>query len=183
MNDKRRAALEFAKQAHINQRRKTTGEPYIVHPVSVMNIVCQYTDDDDVVCAAVLHDTIEDTPTSAEDIEKNFGEKVKNLVVNESEPDKSWTWERRKQDTIDRLNNCTDKGCLLIACADKLDNVRCCLRAHGEIGDEVWTHFKRGYKDQKWYYTSLLKAFKKQMPECKIVDEYESVVNELFSKD
>ena len=105
------------------------------------------------------------------------------MVVNESEPDKSWTWERRKQDTIDRLNKCNDMGCLLIACADKLDNVRCCLRAHGEIGDEVWTHFKRGYDKQKWYYTNLLRVFKKQMPDCKMVDEYESIVNELFGKD
>lgn len=183
MSDKIDKAIKFATNAHKNQRRKTTGEPYIVHPVSVMNIVCRYTDDEDIVCAAVLHDTIEDTPTSAEDIENCFGEKIKNIVVQESEPDKNWSWEQRKQHTINRIECCNDKGCLLIACADKLDNLNCCLHAKKEIGDDVWKHFKRGYKDQKWYHTSLLKAFKKQMPDCKIVDEYESVVNELFNKD
>ena len=183
MSDKRTKAIEFATNAHKDQRRKTTGEPYIVHPMAVMNIVCQYTDDEDVVCAAVLHDTIEDTPTSAEDIEKNFGEKIKNMVVQESEPDKTWSWEQRKQHTINRVACCNDRGCLLIACADKLDNLNCCLRARDEIGDEVWTHFKRGFNEQKWYHTNLLRAFKKQMPECKMVADYEMVVNELFGKD
>lgn len=76
-------ALEFASHAHnsIDHRRKYTGEPYINHPIEVMEIVRSIPHTDEMLAAALLHDTIEDTPTTREDIAREFGEPVAALVM------------------------------------------------------------------------------------------------------
>lgn len=76
-------ALAFAAEAHgsVGQTRKYTGEPYINHPVEVMEIVRGVEHTDEMLAAALLHDTIEDTPTTREDVEREFGPKVAALVM------------------------------------------------------------------------------------------------------
>jgi len=72
-------ALLFAKKAHQDQYRKS-GEPYIIHPILVASIVKLIGGDDEMVIAALLHDTVEDTEVTIEDIEKKFGQNIKSLV-------------------------------------------------------------------------------------------------------
>lgn len=82
-------AIEFASKAHEGQFRKGTRRPYIVHPVEVAEIVATMTADEEIICAAVLHDTIEDCKEVTEEILKlRFGERVASIVAQESE-DKS----------------------------------------------------------------------------------------------
>ena len=93
-------AIEFASKAHEGQFRKGTRRPYIVHPVEVAEIVATMTADEEIICAAVLHDTIEDCKEVTEEILKlRFGERVASIVAQESE-DKSLSWEERKGATI-----------------------------------------------------------------------------------
>lgn len=73
-------ALLFATKAHEGQRRKYTGEPYINHPISVSNIIESLGLHEDLICAALLHDIVEDTHISIEDIEKEFGVVISRLV-------------------------------------------------------------------------------------------------------
>ena len=75
-------ARQFAKQAHesIGQRRKYTNEPYIVHPKAVAGLVAGVTDDEAMICAAWLHDVVEDTPVSIRQIETGFGDDIAALV-------------------------------------------------------------------------------------------------------
>ncbi|MCL4111215.1 UNVERIFIED_CONTAM: hypothetical protein GTU68_043128 [Idotea baltica] len=75
-------ALKFATQAHEGQLRKYTGEPYIVHPIAVSKIVEGVTDDEDMIVAALLHDTVEDTDVTLEMVEENFGLRVATFVEN-----------------------------------------------------------------------------------------------------
>ena len=72
-------ALEFAKEAHRGQYRKS-GEPYIVHPILVAAITAYVTNDETMVVAALLHDVVEDTDKSIEEIERRFGKEVVELV-------------------------------------------------------------------------------------------------------
>ena len=68
-------AIEFAAKAHEGQLRKGTKKPYIVHPIEVSEIVSAMTDDEEVICAAVLHDTIEDCRGITKDVLKlRFGD-------------------------------------------------------------------------------------------------------------
>ena len=85
-------AIEFAAKAHEGQLRKGTKKPYIVHPIEVSEIVSAMTDDEEVICAAVLHDTIEDCRGITKDVLKlRFGDRVAELVAQESE-DKTLSW-------------------------------------------------------------------------------------------
>ncbi|AHM60080.1 metal dependent phosphohydrolase [Flammeovirgaceae bacterium 311] len=73
-------ALEFARQAHGDQKRKFTGEPYIEHPKRVAEMVRTVPHTDAMICAAYLHDVVEDTPVTHQEIEQRFGKEVAMLV-------------------------------------------------------------------------------------------------------
>ncbi len=78
-NERIQEALSFAMQAHEGQKRKS-GEPYVIHPILVAAITGYVTNDETMVIAALLHDVVEDTPYTIEDIKSRFGEDVANLV-------------------------------------------------------------------------------------------------------
>ena len=73
------SAYEFAENAHKGQTR-TSGEPYISHPVAVAYILLEMCMDTDTICAALLHDTVEDTKVTAEEVEHAFNPQVRALV-------------------------------------------------------------------------------------------------------
>ena len=78
-------AVAYAAEEHVGQFRKGTQLPYIVHPMEVAAICGTMTEDEEVLAAAVLHDTIEDTPATKEDLEDRFGPRVTELVLSQSE--------------------------------------------------------------------------------------------------
>ena len=92
-------AIIYAAKKHEGQVRKGTDTPYIVHPMEVMQILTAAGCGEDVIVAGILHDTVEDTDATLEEISALFGEKVARLVAHESE-DKSKTWRERKSATI-----------------------------------------------------------------------------------
>ena len=94
-------AIEFATRAHAGQFRKGTRRPYIVHPIEVSTM----TQDEEIISAAVLHDTIEDCEgVSREILARKFSERVAGIVAQESE-DKTKTWMERKSATIEHIRN------------------------------------------------------------------------------
>ena len=98
-------AVIYATNAHNGQTRKGTNLPFIIHPMEVAAIVAAMTLDQDMLCAAVLHDVVEDCDgISIDDIRREFGDIVASYVYQESE-DKSKTWVERKGHTIDFLKN------------------------------------------------------------------------------
>ena len=151
-------AIEFAVRAHRDHYRKGTRIPYIVHPLNVAKILIEYGCPEDVVAAGILHDTTEDTPVTLEEIRKEFGDRVAKLVEEASEPDKSDTWEHRKNHTIGYLKT-APVDVLILSCADKLDNVKSINEDVEKDGESVWGRFNRPKDDQKWYYRSLVEVF------------------------
>ena len=150
-------AIEFAAKAHENGVRKGTDIPYITHPFSVGIILTKAGCSEEVIAAGILHDTIEETPTTLEDLVGNFGEKVADIVSGCTEPDKSLPWEERKQNMIDFLKT-APQDVRLVACADKLHNIRSIAVEYSCIGVEVWERFERGKKDQEWYYRGIVES-------------------------
>ena len=73
-------AAEFAREAHRGMFRKGTEIPYIVHPIETAVIVASFTDDEEVIAAALLHDVVEDTDVTGEELEHRFGPRVAGLV-------------------------------------------------------------------------------------------------------
>ena len=89
MNGKKiRKAYELAEKAHAGQTR-VSGEPYISHPVAVSYILAELGMDSDTLCAALLHDVVEDTETTLEDISKLFGSEIALLVDGVTKLEKS----------------------------------------------------------------------------------------------
>lgn len=123
MTDKVLKATDFAAKKHINQRRKNSERsPYINHPIDVANTLAQCgVTDADVLCAALLHDTVEDTNTTFEELELEFGQRVAN-IVRECTDDKSLPKHVRKQLQIEHANTISKEG-RLVKLADKLSNI------------------------------------------------------------
>lgn len=151
-------AIEFATRAHSGQYRKASQLPYIYHPLAVARSLMELGCEEEVVVAAVLHDTVEDTPVTLDEVRATFGERVAQLVEGASEPDKRDSWENRKQHTLAFLEQAASEV-LLIACADKLDNVRSIAQDRIVLGEAVWERFKRPHAHQAWYYQSLVALF------------------------
>ncbi len=122
--------LLFAAEKHKDQRRKDSdASPYINHPIAVAYYLCMHCDvlDADVLIAAILHDTLEDTNTTPEEIEEMFGEDVLRLVE-EVTDDKSLSNEVRRKIQVDTVSD-KSPGAKLIRLADKISNVTDLLHA------------------------------------------------------
>jgi len=163
-----RRAIVMAADAHKDQKRKEKGIPFISHPLGVaIRLALNPNMDEDVIVAAILHDTLEDTKLSPKKILKAFGENVVRIVFASTEPDKRLAWKTRKQHTIETIKK-ANLQIKLVACADKLDNLQSiqdAIKAEGKIKipedvptAKVWGSFREGYEQQKRYYQEVAKA-------------------------
>lgn len=173
-------AIMFATRAHEGQLRKGTDRPYIVHPLEVGRIVASMTEDEEIISAAVLHDTIEDCEgITKEVICREFTKRVAELVDKESE-DKSKTWMERKSATIEHLK----AACMevqMISLADKLSNIRDIDRDYPKCGEKLWQRFRM--KDKEvigWYYKGVRDSLKEAMGEYPAYLEYCELIEKNF---
>lgn len=176
-------AIEFSANAHLGHFRKGSKTPYITHPFEVAKILATAVDpetNEALICAGLLHDTVEDTKTTLETIEKEFGKEVADLVASDSE-DKTLSWEQRKQHTIDFLRDEATREMQLLGCADKLANLRSIKEDYEKIGDEVWERFVRGKEKQGWYYLGIAEALK-PLKGTSMFDEFSELVVEVFGE-
>ncbi|MDE7068292.1 MAG: HD domain-containing protein, partial [Schaedlerella arabinosiphila] len=173
-------ASEFAAKAHEGQVRKGTKKPYIVHPMEVAEIVAGMTKDEEVIAAAVLHDTIEDCAGVTEEVLRSrFGERVASLVAGESE-DKSKTWEERKGTTIRHLKT-ESRELQMIALADKLSNMRDIDRDYPVLGENLWMQFRMHSKHAiGWYYKGVMEALDGAFHDVPAYQEYCRLVKKHF---
>ena len=181
-------AIIFATKAHSGTTRKGTNVPYIVHPIEAAAIVSAMTDDEEVIAAAVLHDVIEDTEATREDLLARFGRRITDLVMNESEDKRrnlpaALTWKTRKQETITFLQTRADREAKMLALADKLANLRAIYRDQCIIGDKVWERFNEKDKNMHaWMYRSIAEALK-ELSDHPMWQEYSRLVNQVFGEE
>ena len=149
-------AILFATERHAGQLRKGTTLPYILHPLETLQILTEMQADIDLQIAGVLHDTIEDTETTAEELAMLFGDDVAALVNHHSE-DKSKSWAERKTTAIIAAKQADERIKMLIL-ADKLSNLRAIARDYAAIGDALWERFNAPKEKQAWYYNGILDA-------------------------
>jgi guanosine-3',5'-bis(diphosphate) 3'-pyrophosphohydrolase len=144
--------MRFAADAHRGQVRKGGIDPYFLHPVAVVQLLASSGGSEDVLCAGYLHDTVEDTDVTLEEIAVRFGPHVAGLVAAVTE-DKQLRWMERKQAAIDALETAED-DVLLLKGADLAVNITDVVLDHREIGDAVWERFRGSPSEQIWYYGS-----------------------------
>lgn len=173
-------ALQIASKSHRNQCRKNTDIPYITHPVTVGMMLMKAGYDDDIIAAGILHDTVEDTELTLKDIEREFGPRIARIVEGCSEPNKSLPWKERKEHTIEFLKTASEE-IRVVACADKLHNIRSIIKDYEQQGDAVWNIFNAGKEQQAWYYTNIVDSLCHQSS-FPLLKELEVEVNLLFKK-
>lgn len=144
-------AITFAVDKHKNGLRKGTTIPYIIHPLEVLHILMLMGADKYLMAAGVLHDTVEDTDATLEDIKAKFGEDVATLVASHTEKDKALPWKIRKVIALEHLKRANKREQMLVL-ADKLSNMRAIARDYAKLQDKLWERFNRGKESQSWYY-------------------------------
>ena len=177
-------AIIFAVRAHVGTERRGKGFPYIVHPMEAVEIVATMTADQELLAAAALHDTVEDTDVTIEQIRAEFGDRVASLVAVESdEPhqkrDSIENWRARKQAAIDRLAH-GSRETKMVALGDKLSNMRAIARDYAVQGDALWNLFhSNDRKDHEWHYRGLADALS-ELRDTFAYKEFVQLINQVF---
>ena len=186
------AAIAFAAQKHCLQIRKGSdrdglpGIPYIVHPMEAAAIAATMTQDRDVLAAAVLHDVMEDSGVTREELEARFNARVAALVSAESEDKhsgrpKADTWFLRKYATLRHLRSPhVTREEKIVCLGDKLSNLRATARDCKLLGSPYWDRFNQ--KDPraiKWYYAGVGEALR-ELQGCPAYEEYIALLARTF---
>ena len=188
-------AIVFAVRAHAGTERRGKGFPYIVHPMEAVEIVATMTPDQELLAAAALHDTVEDTDVTVEQIRAEFGERIASLVASETDniPEgvserlrvgeqssgMEDSWHARKQAAIDRLSRAS-RDAKIVALGDKLSNMRAIARDYAQQGDALWNLFHaKDPKDHEWHYRGLADALS-ELRDTFAYREFENLINQVF---
>lgn len=174
------AALQFAAIAHRNQKRKGQDVPYIVHPFYVAMILQQYGFSEDVVIAGLLHDVVEDTSTSLDEIQTRFGEQVAWIVGQMTEVEysrkESLTWEEKRAISLAHLREGhPDVGAVKVA--DVLHNAASRLIEIQQGGVETWAVFSRGALETINFYRQVLAGAEQTLGSHPIVAELRDTID------
>lgn len=156
--DIEKKALQFATIAHDGQFRKADLEtPYILHPIYVGYLLKKYGFDSNLVSSGFLHDVVEDTQYEQQDIFKHFGKDISSLVEKATHPDKKFSWEVRKNYAIGAIKYQDLRHKALVG-ADKISNLEDLRILFGKCHAYDFSAFRRGFKQQKWYYEAMYES-------------------------
>ena len=178
-------AIIFAVKAHTGTERRGKGYPYIIHPMEAVEIVATMTKDQELLAAAILHDTVEDTNVTVDQIREEFGDRVAELVASESDEmpvgvSEEDSWHARKQAAIDRLSKASREA-KIVAMGDKLSNMRAIARDYAEQGDKLWNLFHvKDRKSHEWHYRGLADALK-ELDGTFAYQEFIKLINQVFA--
>ena len=178
MTDRVNRAFMFALKIHGGQIRKD-GKPYIAHPVSVAMELAKNGANDELICAGLLHDTIEDGGVTPDELKREFGGEVLRLVLFDTE-NKKLSWKERKDATLLALENC-DRKCAMLICADKLSNIRDLAEGLEAEGEAVWNKFKYGRDRQEWLFREYVEVLSR-LSDLRMYDELKYAVETVFNK-
>ncbi len=181
-------ATRLAAEAHDGACRKGGDLPAILHAMETAQIVSTMTADEDVLAAAVLHDVLEDTALSEEELRQTVGSHVTDLVLAVTEDKRpaqsaAETWQIRKQESVERLLGERRLEVKMIVLGDKLSNIRALQRDYDLLGEQGWERFNnRNKADQGWYYQAMTDALQ-DLNTYPAWRELSSLVWEVFSCD
>ena len=179
-------AIVFAARAHKDTERRGKGFPYIAHPLEAMAIVATMTNDQELLAAACLHDVLEDTDVTYDELKNEFGKRVADLVQAESDEvfdnmSQSDSWKMRKQIAMDHLAK-APRDVQMVAMGDKLSNMRAIFRDYRDIGEDLWLRFHvTDPRLHEWHYRGLAEALK-NLSNTEAYQEFMYLIEQTFGK-
>lgn len=174
-------AIRAAAVLHKNQLRKGTAPlPYITHLYAVGMIVSDYTNDEDTIISALLHDTIEDTDYTPEELQEDFGGVVRDIVEAVTEPKdidgKSITWKERKSIYAKQLKKAPEAA-LIISAADKIHNMRSVVEEYLDDHTRFMNDFHGSLDDRALMYQDISNVLNSRLKND-IIAEFNHVYTE-----
>lgn len=168
-----RTAINTASVAHRDHVRKGSGIPYVTHLFSVMYLLASVTDDEDILIAGLLHDTLEDVPEhySAGQLEQDFGVRVLSLVRDLTKDDSLPSWRDRADSYLHHLEHRAHCDAVLISVADKTHNLMSTLDDHTVLGEGLWDRFNSTKAEQKWWYAQIHRVAVERLGENPLSDQ------------
>ena len=161
-------AIRKAAWAHeqAGQHRKGGDLPYIIHPIGVMMIASNVTENENVLIACLMHDILEDVSSSIydeKDMREDFGDNVVAIVKDVTKDDSIDDWHERSRAYLEHLQNLASDEVVIVSTSDKIHNLLSILTDHETHGDDLWNRFTtKSAQDQLWYYKSILDVVKKR---------------------
>lgn len=161
-------AIRKAAWAHekAGQHRKGTEIPYIIHPVGVMMIASNVTDDEDTLIACLLHDVLEDVKPeiySEQNMRADFGDRVVSIVKDVTKDDSEKDWRARSNSYLNHLEYKASDEAVIVSAADKIHNLFSTLIDYVVYGDDLWMRFAtKNSDDQVWWYEAILAVITKR---------------------
>lgn len=170
LTQKIQKAINIAAEKHLGQIRKADGFPYITHPFTVAVLLSDYTNDEDVICAGLLHDVLEDVKGyKFADLEKDFGWRIARIVQEVSEdkdPDvetnQKATWKKRKLGYLKHLEKASNEA-MLVCAADKIHNLLSMVISYELQGGKMWKQFNASPKESMWFHKECLGIIRKSL--------------------
>jgi (p)ppGpp synthase/HD superfamily hydrolase len=154
-------ALRFAALGHVGQARKASGVPYFEHVVAVAWILDRAGFDEDLVIAGLLHDLVEDTSHTLQEVELLFGKRVAEVVgycteIKKDDNGVKRPWIDRKRDHLGALREAPTEARAVVL-ADKLHNL-ISIELDLRDGRPVWSHFSAPRDQVLWYYEAMIEC-------------------------
>lgn len=161
-------AIKKAAWAHeqAGQHRKGTDIPYIIHPIGVMMIASNVTSDEDILIACLMHDVLEDVPStvySEADMRRDFGDRVVSIVKDVTKDNTQTDWHKVSAAYLQHLEYKASDEATIVSASDKIHNAQSVLADHEIHGDDIWNRFTtKNSKDQLWWYDAVLQVITKR---------------------
>jgi (p)ppGpp synthase/HD superfamily hydrolase len=169
-------AARMAAVAHQGQMRKDGPYPYIEHLIAVALLLSKHGFSDVIIAAGLAHDMVEDTPVTAEEVRRELGDEVADIVASVTN-DPTLPWMEKKKKYIESVRAGSD-GAKAVATADKIANARSLIVAYAALGDGVWSYFNSGRENKEWFEGAMLQMLRETW-EHPLVDEYAKLVGEM----
>lgn len=165
-------AIATAARLHEGQYRKDDGAPFVCHPYAVLVILSEYTDDEDILAAGLLHDVLEDVSEYQEsDMRADFGDRVTDIVKGVTEPknqdrapEDKLTWQEQKEQYLETLRQAPTAS-VMVAAADKIHNLRSLADMYDRRGPEMWQLFRTGQEERVWYFKEVAEIIQDRLPD------------------
>lgn len=177
-------AINEASRLHRDQiRRDSLKTPYISHVVGVMILLSSATHDEDILVAGLLHDVLEDTDYSKEEMEAKFGKRVTDIVFGVTEESKMYgnqmTWKEEKEQYLEKVSSGSDES-VMVSLADKTQNMRSLIEMiHAEKGGKL-AGFGSDHASRIWFNEEVLKIGEERFGDDHIlVEEFRLELDEM----
>ncbi|MES3032149.1 MAG: HD domain-containing protein [Patescibacteria group bacterium] len=171
-------ALYFAAQKHNGQFRRIGNLPYIVHPTEVAFDVSKYTDDEEIISAAFLHDVLEDCAVSVDTLKKEFNSRIAKIVKEISfTGEKKLSWKENQEVYLQKIQNAS-KEALIIVAVDKMNNIQDYFHTLKNEKKKLKNLFFGTPEEYIWFYDNIQDILISKLGRQPIVKKYQKIWKE-----